>query len=170
VSGRTYHIRTDHYSWFRFAELLKHIGTTYGEFDFLYIEDEKPFNRKEGFEQLMKFFYEKRLLPRPDHSSTDTKEIIDYVLDADLIYSAIMQCYGVDLYDKPIHWHKVRAMINGLVGTKYNDILYYRACKYDSKDKELMKLKRAWALPEVEDPTIKAKREAFNKLFETKKA
>lgn len=163
VSGVDYPIQTGHTYWFRFSQLLDDINSTFGDFDFLYI-DEKPENRQEGFTELFNFYYEKKEIPRVTDESSGVKAI-DYTVDADLLYAGLLQQYGVDLSLKNIHWHKVRAMIAGLKETKLNDIIYYRTCDYDAKQKELMKAKTAWALPEKEDNASK-ELEEFNALFD----
>lgn len=162
VDGSFYRIHAGHPYWFRFAELLDNKKTTFGDFDFLYI-GAKPANRRDGFNALFNFYYEKKELPRAtDDGNTD--KAIDYVIDADLIYSAVLQQYSIDLCDREIHWHKVRAMIAGLKDTKLNDIIYFRTCRYDSEQKDLMKAKTAWALPEKEEDASEDLKE-FNDLL-----
>lgn len=145
VSGRVYKIKTGHPYWFRFAEIIADKKAYLDELDYLY-DGEIPEDRQAGFEGLVNFYYEPKELPRSSGGSSE--RVIDYSIDSDLIYSALMQCYGVDLYDKPLHWHKVRAMITGITGTKLNAILEYR-CSTPGKNKELARLKRIWRLPEV---------------------
>lgn len=161
VEGSFYSIHTEHYNWFRFAQLLEDKETTFSDFDYLY-KNEKPEDRKKGFEALLNFYYEKKELPRPDTESDSTR-VLDYTLDSDFIYSAFLECYGIDLIDTPMHWHKVRALINGIHSTKLNDVMSYRS--YSGKDKELLKLKRIWALPEKDGYSDKDL-EDFNKEFD----
>lgn len=163
VSGSLYRIHTGHPHWFRFAQLIENDQARYGDFDFLYI-DEKPNDRKEGFQALFDFYYEKTLLPRADGSESGLR-VIDYTIDADFIYGAILQCFHVDLFEKEIHWHKVRAMIHAVKDTKLNDIQYYRSAK-DSKDTVLTKMKNAWALPEENSGDADADLREFNALFD----
>ncbi|MFA6927098.1 MAG: Gp15 family bacteriophage protein, partial [Bacteroidales bacterium] len=70
----------------------------------------------------------------------------------------------VDLFEKELHWHKVRAMISGLHGTMLNEIMSYR-CAKDSKNTELMRMKRIWALPEKVSEEEKEKIAAFHAQF-----
>ena len=94
-----------------------------------------------------------------------SERIIDYAIDADLIYAALMQCYGLDLCAGEVHWHKVRALVTGITGTKLNEVMSYRSAK-PGKDKTLAMLKRAWALPVKESAENKKARERFNSLLE----
>lgn len=160
VSGKVYQIRTGHPYWFMFHELLGEERVTVDRFDIFYT-GEIPEDKQAGIDELYKFYFEEKDLPR------DTGEysppVLDYVIDADYIYAGILQCYGIDLFEKEYHWHKVRAMIAGLIGTRMNDIMFYRGSK--SKDKETQKLKMAWELP----PKVKTESEGlkkFNALFE----
>ena len=107
--------------------------------------------------------HEKRELPRVLDDDC-SERALDYQIDADLIYCAILQQYKIDLFQNQIHWHKVRAMISGLKDTKLNDIIYCRTCKYDSEQKELMKAKTAWALPEKQTDS-NSDLEEFNALL-----
>ena len=89
--------------------------------------------------------------------------IVDYQIDADYIYAGILQCYGIDLKEKAYHWHKVRAMITGMTGTRFNTILEYRS--YTGNNKEMLKQKRLWALPEKVSDADKEALERFNAQF-----
>jgi hypothetical protein len=161
VSGSFYPIKTGHPFWFRFHEIYAQDKKFIQDFDFLYV-DEKPEDGHAGVDAMLRFFWEPHEIPRSlGDGSTD--RVLDYVIDAELIYAAILQCYGVDLFERELHWHKVRAMIAGLSGTKLNDILWYRSCT-PGKNRDLARMQQAWALPVAEAPNDAA-REAFNKQF-----
>jgi len=145
VDGSVYKIKTAHYWWFLFAEILDQREVPLYEFDKFY-DCEPPEDRQAGVDQLLLFYYEPKELPRAEG---DGEKVLDFAIDADLIYAALYQCYGVDLYEKEYHWHKVRAMISGVTGTKLNEVLGYR-CVNPGKNKELAKGKAMWALPEKE--------------------
>ena len=161
VSGKFYKIHTAHPYWFKFAEILGKEKPYLIEFDFLYLTD-KPEDRQAGFDELYKFYYEKKELPKVESDGYDER-VIDYNIDSDLIYAAFMQCYHIDLCDKEIHWHKVRSMIAGLYGTKLNDIMGYRC--YHGKDKDMLKMKRMWSLPVILSAEEKEALEKFNAKF-----
>lgn len=162
VSGRTFKIKTGHPYWFRFAQILGQDKAYLSEFAHLYV-DEVPENQQAGLDELYNFYYEKKELPRVT-GSDEGERVLDYDIDSELIYSAIMQCYGIDLYEKEWHWHKVRALIAGLTGTKLNDIMGYRIST-PVKNRELARMKQIWALPEKMSVEDKAALERFNAQF-----
>lgn len=143
VSGRHYRIRTGHSYWFQFARMIEE-RQYLSSFDIFYARD-VPEDRQAGVEALAGFYAERCPLPRS--SGADGERALDYSVDASLIYAAIFQCYGVDLFERQFHWHKVRAMIAGLTGTRLNEIISYRTSS-PGKNRELARLKRMWALPE----------------------
>ena len=161
VSGRLYKIHTGHSYWFRFSQILDQEKKYLHEFDHLYV-DEVPEDRQAGVDALAAFFYEKKELPRVDGESGPN--ILDYTIDADLLYAGIMQCYGIDLMEKQYHWHIVRALIGGLEGTKLNTIIGYR-CAKPGKNKDLARMQRMWALPEKESESRKAELESIESVF-----
>lgn len=160
VDGKFYPIQTGHSFWFRFSEILGQDKILLTDADYLYL-DEKPEDRQAGFNELANFFYEESELPRGTGSS---ERVLDYEIDSDFLYAGILQCYGVDLFEKQYHWHKVRAMIAGLTGTKLNEIISIR-CWSDTKNKEMMQAKNSWSLPRKISATEKKKLEKFKNLF-----
>lgn len=162
VSGSLFRIHTGHPYWFRFEQLLNDKETRYGDFDFLYIE-EKPADRSAGFYALFDFYYCKPILPRTEDDPRAVR-VRDFTIDAEYIYAAILQCFNVDLFEKEIHWHKVRAMLNAVTGTRLNDIMSFRTST-DIKNTEMKRLKTAWALPETDAEQIDEGLREFNALF-----
>ena len=162
VNDDFFRIHTGHSYWFRFAQLITQEEAYLTEFDFLYV-DEKPSDRQEGFLSLYDFYYEKKELPRVEGYSGD--KVIDYEIDSDLIYSAFYECYNIDLYETQLHWHKARALLSGLNNTKLNNIMGWR-CSTDTKNKEIMRLKRTWGLPEKLTKAEQKEFDAFEAQFE----
>ena len=83
------------------------------------------------------------------------KKIYSYEHDADLIYTAFLDQYRIDLNDIDyLHWFKFKAMFEGLkTENKICEIMGYRAIDINKiKDKEekkrYKKLQREWALPD----------------------
>ena len=84
---------------------------------------------------------------------TSKNRAYDYEIDDDLIYSAFMETYHIDL-SKPLHWWKFKALFNGLNSEcEFCKIKSYRL--YNGKDKNLLELKEYYKLPptkiELED-------------------
>lgn len=73
--------------------------------------------------------------------------------DEELIYSAFIQCYGIDLCEANMHWWKFRALFDGLSeDTKLHKVMGYRSIEI-TKDmtperaKQYKELKRIYRLP-----------------------
>lgn len=121
-----------------------------------------PEDRQAGVDALVGFFFEKKELPRVDGESGPN--VLDYTIDADLIYAGILQCYGIDLMARQYHWHIVRALIGGLEGTKLNTIIGYRGSK-PGKNRELARMKAMWELPPKVDPVDAETVEKMSEVF-----
>lgn len=87
----------------------------------------------------------------------DSDPPFSYEHDADYIYSAFMQAYGLDLTHQPLHWWQFRALFRSLPeDTQLVKIIGYRTMKLPAKmSKEQRqhyeKLKRVYALPQSAD-------------------
>jgi hypothetical protein len=161
VSGRLYRVHTEHSYWFRFYQILEQEKKYLQDFDHLYIDD-IPEDRQSGIDAMIDFFYEKKELPRTEGELGPN--VLDYTIDADLIYAGILQCYGIDLMERQYHWHIVRALIGGLEGTKLNTIIGYR-CAKPGKNRELARMQAMWALPEKISAEDKEALERFHAQF-----
>ena len=89
------------------------------------------------------------------NQQNNKKKIYSYEHDSDLIYTAFLDQYRIDLNDiEDLHWFKFKAMFEGLKGdNKICEIMGYRAVDVSKiKDKEekkkYKKLQREWALPD----------------------
>lgn len=59
-----------------------------------------------------------------------SKQLISYIKDDALIYAAFLQQYGIDLADGELHWHKFRALLDGLTeDTQLVKVMRYRSVK-----------------------------------------
>lgn len=160
VDGKAYSIYTDYRVWLRFtidAENNK------GGFDVSYIfKNTMPERVK--ISDLMVFASPQNELPRKLDSSNEI--LLDFKLDADLIYSAFMGQYGIDLLEVDLHWHKFLALLSGITeGTKLAEVMGYRGYnKNNSKGDPYEKMKRAWRIEkEIDDNSEDA--EEFERLF-----
>lgn len=165
VGGRDYAIRTDFRCWLCFARTLKE-SDLLADFDFVYENANAPEDRGAGFEELAKFYNPPSPLPRPDGSGGD--RVVDFAQDADLIFAAFWEQYGIDLTEQDMHWHKFLALFRGLHGTKINEVMGYRC--YDEGDKTdykdfMRKMKNAWALEKELTESERAAVERFDAEF-----
>ena len=96
---------------------------------------------------------------------SNKKQIYSFEHDADYIYSAFLEQYGIDLNETKMHWWKFRALFNGInENTLFSKITGYRSMNLeDIKDKEQKKyyekMKKLYALPD--NRTIEQKESDF---------
>ena len=164
VDGREFAIHTEHFFWLCFAAVISKNGATLDEVDFIY-NGEPPRDRRAGFTELLKFYNPAQPLPR--NTGGNGSRCIDFVQDEDLIYSAFYELYGIDLKERPLHWHKFLSLFRGLHGTKLNDVMAFRS--YDETDKDdyktyMRRMRNAWAL-NTETEEDKEITEKFNSVF-----
>lgn len=83
----------------------------------------------------------------------DMNRVYDYEYDADYIYTAFLQQYGVDLQEESLHWWKFRAMFQALTDQcEFVKIMGYRSMEISNSmtksQKEFYReMKRIHALP-----------------------
>lgn len=173
AAGSFYNIKTDFRSWLNFSRIVNTKGAVVDDVDFIYTDTIPPAeNKKEAFEKLLEFFQPKAPLPRESSGG----KVLDYEIDADLIYAAFYEQYGIDLLATDnhghavvqMHWHRFLALLSGLHSTKLNEVMSWRCWSGDTKTeygKQMQKLRNAWELPEEKDEKVQEDLEKFNKLF-----
>jgi len=88
------------------------------------------------------------------NKGNNSKQIYSFEYDANYIYSAFLEQYGIDLNETNMHWWKFRALFNGLnENVLFSKIMSYRSVNLDSiKDEEqkkyYKKMKKVYALPD----------------------
>lgn len=105
-----------------------------------------------------------------DIEKKSKKQIYSYEHDANLIYSAFLSQYGIDLQDiEYLHWFKFKSLFDGLNNeNKICEIMGYRAIDLNKiKDKEerkkYKKLQMQYALPD--NRTEEEKEQEFAEAF-----
>lgn len=160
VNGRAFFLDTDFRAWLDFPERIAGMGADYSLYAGLFKGD-APLPSKAVTDALWQFFYEKREVPR---GSASGEGLVDFGIDADYIYAAFLQAYGIDLVDAGLHWHKFSALLNALpADTAMSQIMGFRG--YSGSDKEMNKKKARWALPLKVSDEERAAMEEFNELF-----
>lgn len=97
------------------------------------------------------------------------KQIYSYEFDANLIFSAFMEQYKIDLNVEKMHWWKFKSLFEGLSEkTKIVEIMGYRAVdigKIKDKDEKAKykKLQLTYALPDMR--TVEEKEKSFGSAF-----
>ena len=174
ISGKKCRIRTDFKTWLKFSEIISEnepeTEKTLKILPLIFFE--LPPNLHDAF-VAMGGFYAREQKSKGKGGNGKNKAVYDFEYDADLIYAAFMQQYGVDLCDSEMHWWKFKALFNGLSeDTHFTKVVQYRGMDLSKiKDKEMraqyMRLKGAYRLPERRS---EAQREAdmvssFEKMF-----
>jgi hypothetical protein len=155
VDGSLFKVHTSFKYWLRFLELIADSQTPPQDFDYMYIE-EKPISRVNGLIALVQFCNPPQILPRTERKEQSGDKAVDYAIDADYIFAAFMEMYGIDLVESDLHWYKFQALFKGLHDTKLNEIIGYRlwentSGKRDAYTRQMEKLKSAWELPQESD-------------------
>ena len=167
VEGRAYLLNTDYRYWLRFMRDVNESMRTMSDFDVSYLfESDMP--HRIDVDVLFDWAQPKKELPRDVGLSSDAIAF-DFEIDADLIYSAFMQQYGIDLIDTDMHWYKFIALMRGISDdTRLGKIIGYRTYeKTDRKYEEIMDMqRRMWEII----PPLTAKEQAdideLNNLFD----
>lgn len=139
----------------------------------LFYED-YPMDLKKGIEGILWFYSQgksKKLENQEEKKQkSNKKKIYSYEHDANLIYTAFLDQYGIDLNDIDyLHWFKFKSMFEGLKNdNKICEIMGYRAVDISKiKDKEekkrYKKLQKEYALPD--DRTEEEKEQDFADAF-----
>lgn len=165
VDGIFYKVETDFRYWLRVIEILGDKTAKVQDVEFIF-EDKIPENKKEMISALVSFAYPRQALPRV--KDTSDVRVLDYTIDAALIYAAFFEMYGIDLLECDLHYYKFLALLNGLHGTKLNDVMGYRSWQKSNKsfDDEMSDLRDSWALSDVSCEDTEKEREAFNAFFD----
>lgn len=86
-------------------------------------------------------------------SSRKNTRVYSFEHDEELIYSAFMQCYHIDLCEAEMHWWKFKALFDGLSeDTKFHKVMGYRNLETDKnmspeRVRQCKELKAIYKLP-----------------------
>ncbi len=166
IDGYDYPVNTDFRIWVKFEEIFKdkEIATAEMLTDAImlcYPAGILPPTALDAVRGLFEFYrcgdYDSESDKKDDENKPHKKEknIYDYYHDADYLYAAFMEQYGIDLADEQLHWWKFRALFLGLSSnTKLKEIMGIRAMNTSEiSDKKLKehykKLQRVYALPDM---------------------
>lgn len=148
VGGEPFLIKTDYREWFRFSEILKESGNKPRPEELFYLfEDDVP-NQPEFVNELFIFYAAPEVTPKDDGTG---KSLVDFILDGSYIYASFMAAYGIDLVETDMHWHKFKALFQGLPDDAcIKNIMAIRGYKKSNKsyEKYQQEAKELWTLPE----------------------
>ena len=166
VGGRDFSIYTDFRLWLRFEiEVSKMKRGEQIDIAYLFKNDRPDYC---DLRELFVFSRPQNELPRSigGHSNVI---VLDYEIDADLIYSAFLGQYGIDLIDvEELHCHKFLALLGGLNdSTKLREVMGYRCYKKETrKDYDAYaELRSAWEIIPPISEEEQAELEEFNRMF-----
>lgn len=160
VFGQLFFINTSFKVWLDYPERIDALVD--GDFEGYkgLFKNKVPVPTQEVINLTDTFFHIPKEIPRKSNGEV----VIDYEIDADYIYSAFLQAYGIDLIDTDLHWHKFTALLSSLPeNTFLYKIMEYRS--YKGKERETKELKHIWALPTKLTNEEKEAMENFNKIF-----
>lgn len=172
VGGRDFSIYTDFRIWLRFCIEFSNWQKNgmKGALDIKYLfKNEIPvFQLPDDYNSIMEFAFPRNVVPHYEEDGGE--QVLFYEIDGDYIFSAFYQQYGIDLLEvKELHWHKFKALLNGISKpTKLNEIMGYRSYtgeKNKDMDEQYRKIKEAWLPPYVPtEEELEAEKE-FNEYF-----
>lgn len=156
VRGEKCPIRTDFKTWLIFSDIVgngeeilqklpKIIGTVFFSL---------PPNLLDAIREVMRFYSCGVESENTSTEKANQKKFFDFEYDADLIYSAFLQQYHIDLCESNMHWWKFKALFNGLSEeTQFMKVLQYRCVDVSTiKNKEqkafYIKMKSLHKLPD----------------------
>lgn len=103
-------------------------------------------------------------------SKGKAKDIYSYKHDDEYIYSAFMECFGIDLLNvRYMHWWQFRALFRSLHDCKFTDIMGYRAADLkdmsDTMRKFYSDMQKAYKLPySLYEMELYEKKEKFDRM------
>ena len=103
------------------------------------------------------------------------KQLVSYTKDDALIYAAFLQQYCLDLADSELHWHKFRALLDGLTeDTQLVKVMRYRSIKLGDIATEERKFYRDmqefYSLAQISDAEVEQLSALEDKLMRAGKA
>lgn len=158
VDNKEYTIGTEYWKWLRFGNLLEGKQDTKQMFETLLLIASEPIEQEVDQEKLLQALVDFYLGEKKQKTSKKPQEkVFDFDYDAELIYSAFLSVYGIDLHkERDLHWHCFMALLNNLdEDNQFSKVLGYRSVNVGKiKDREqrkyYKKLKMQYALPKTE--------------------
>lgn len=165
VDGKAYSINTDFRCWLQFERDYKTSLATGEPFRTRYLfPEEEP--QGDVSQPLIAFARPKNELPRPIGRQSD-EIALDFDIDSDLIYSAFLETYGIDLLKAEMHYYIFLALLRGISeNTKLAKVMSYRLYeKNESKHDYKEDLKRAWRIEPPRTAQEQADIDELERLF-----
>lgn len=172
IEGEECPIRTDLKTWLKFSQLVDNENIFKALPEMLQLVFFKLPPKLEGAIYAMLDFYSGIKTEHIEKEKGTTKKaLFDFEYDAELIYAAFMQQYGIDLSESNMHWWKFRALVYGLAeDTHFSKVIHFRGVDLNEiKDKEqkafYRRMKAVYKLPD--NRSEQAKEECINAVMES---
>lgn len=174
AGGRRYRIDTDFRNVIRMNEIMARVDLTDEARDWLALRCmmRHPPRRRSRQIELLKALRE--LLFGDRRGASDNKKITDIDQDAELIFAAFYQEYGINLWRDHLSWFEFTALLAGIAeGTRYSDVLTIRArpmpkpTKWNAEERAwLAKAKAAHALELTDEEMAENYERSVQSIFD----
>ena len=169
IEGISYDIRTDFRISILFTMLIEDDSLTEVEKMeqiLLLYYPKIPTNQEEAFNKIMWFYRGGKDEAKGENSSSKNNKnndikVFDYEEDSELIYSAFLSQYRIDLQDiKNLHWWKFKALLTGLKDdNKLHEVIKYRSIDlnkiHDKEERKFYKeMKEKYSLEKISKEEI----------------
>lgn len=166
IDGKVFSIYTDFRVWMKFEISLTKLTSTEDTIEIGYLfKNDRPIYC--NVNELLTFSRPKNVLPRQIGKQSDAI-VLDFEIDSDLIYSAFLGQYGIDLIDiEYMHWHKFLALLHGLNDqTLLRQVMGYRVYEKNTEKggDPYQKLRDMWEIERI-TPEEQAELDEINALF-----
>lgn len=154
--GQVFTINTDFRVWLRYPSVLS------DDLSLVFPKKAPPITQ-DVVDQLDEFYNPTCVVPKSEESAGGV-QLVDWDVDANLIFAAFMQAYGIDLTEADLHWHKFKALFDALPEeTLLVKVMQYRG--YKGSDKDMKALQRTWELPVKLTEEEQEQLDEFDKYF-----
>ena len=171
VGGKKQPIRSDFKTWLKFSVIMSKGELTEKDLVeiFKLVFFDLPLNIFEALNAIFEF-YSHDVKSKKNNTNQTEKNSFDFEYDAELIYSAFMQQYDVDLCDSNMHWWKFKSLFGGLSeDTHFVKVVQYRTMdlskiKDKAQKKHYLKMKALYKLPD--NRSEEQKENSFSSMIE----
>lgn len=174
AGGRRYRIDTDFRNVIRMNEIMARVDLTDEARDWLALRClmRHPPRRRDRQIEALKALRE--MLFSTKRGGVDEKKITDIEQDAELIFAAFYQEYGINLWRDRLSWFEFTALLAGIAeGTRYSDVLTIRArpmpkpTKWNAEERAwLAKAKAAHALELTDEERAENYERSVQSIFD----
>ena len=168
IYGAEYQIDADFRTAIRFTLLMQDRAiddyTKLGIALYMFLGDADIPDYREAIDAILRFYQRGKSSVQGNAEMASTRRNYDFEYDADLIYAAFLEQYGLDLQNVEfLHWWQFRALFSGLSEkTEFMKVVSYRAIEITNdmtkaQKRFYKKMKMMYALPDTRTEEEKEK-------------